>query len=191
MRQINALRYLDDPENNSGNWRLKGDTVVRWSVAQGGTYAELKREWAPFDRIQSPDIVTREAVAGLMQRAHASGVRGFTVANNKAEGCAPLTMRAVAESICAMEKRRGTQRLKPHPCAVSQDKAPKLRSRRSPHRKGSFSGFRVLGFGFRGGCAADHPGNEFFAGLAAEKGLHAVVSENRTRKHDAAETERT
>ena len=104
MRQINALRYLDDPENNSGNWRLKGDTVVCWSVAQGGTYAELKREWAPFDRIQSPDIVTREAVAGLMQRAHASGVRGFTVANNKAEGCAPLTMRAVAESICAMEK---------------------------------------------------------------------------------------
>lgn len=104
MRQINALRYLDDPENNSGNWRLKGDTVVRWSVAQGGTYAELKCEWAPFDRIQSPDIVTREAVAGLMQRAHASGVRGFTVANNKAEGCAPLTMRAVAESICAMEK---------------------------------------------------------------------------------------
>lgn len=113
MRQINALRYLDAPDVESGSWALKGDAIVRWSLAQGGSFAELKRDWAPFARLQQPDLVTREAVAWLMSLAHHSGVRGFAVANNKAEGCSPLTMRAIAESIEAIEmdkRARGVRR---------------------------------------------------------------------------------
>ncbi len=105
MRQINALRYLDAPDVETGSWKLKGDAIVRWSLADGGTFAGLKQDWAPFSAIQEADIVTREAVAWLMELAHQSGVRGFAVANNKAEGCSPLTMRAIAESIEALERQ--------------------------------------------------------------------------------------
>ena len=59
----------------------------------------LKRDWAPFNRIQQEDIVAREGIVWLLKLAKASGVRAFVVANNKAEGCAPLTMRAIAESL--------------------------------------------------------------------------------------------
>ena len=108
MRQINALRYLDAPDVETGPWKLKGDAIVRWSLADGGTFAGLKQDWAPFSAIQEADIVTREAVAWLMEQAHQSGVRGFAVANNKAEGCSPLTMRAIAESIEALERQKRT-----------------------------------------------------------------------------------
>ena len=110
MRQINALRYLDAPDVETGPWRLKGDAIVRWSLADGGTFSGLKQDWAPYSAIQAADIVTREAVAWLMEQAHQSGVRGFAVANNKAEGCSPLTMRAIAESIEAMERDRRQKR---------------------------------------------------------------------------------
>ena len=99
MRQIEMLRYFDAPDKRIGRWTAAGDIVVRWSLSSHGTYRGLKEDWMPFDRIRAADIVTREGVAWLMQLAARSGVRGFAVANNKAEGCAPLTMRAVAESV--------------------------------------------------------------------------------------------
>lgn len=98
-RQIEMLRYFDAPECPVGPWKAQGDIVVRWSLSRGKTYKGLKEAFKPFDRIQIPDIVTREGIAWLMQLAVKSGVRGFTVANNKAEGSAPLTMRAIAERI--------------------------------------------------------------------------------------------
>lgn len=98
-RQIEMLRYFDAPDCSIGPWNAKGDIVVRWSLSRGKTYRTLREAFKPFDRIQIPDIVTREAVAWLMKLAVKSGVRGFAVANNKAEGCAPLTMRAIAERI--------------------------------------------------------------------------------------------
>lgn len=98
-RQIEMLRYFDAPDVAIGPWVAKGDIVVRWSLSRGKTYRTLNEAFKPFDRIHIPDIVTREAVAWLMKQAVKSGVRGFAVANNKAEGCAPLTMRAIAERI--------------------------------------------------------------------------------------------
>ena len=106
MRQINALKYLDAPDVESGPWQLKGDAVVRWSLADGGTFDGLKRDWSPFSALQEPNLVNREAIAWLMDLAHQSGVRGFAVANNKAEGCSPLTMRAIAESIEMLDRQR-------------------------------------------------------------------------------------
>lgn len=54
MRQINALRYLDDPENNSGNWRLKGDTVVRWSVRRAAPMRNLSASGRPLTGFRVP-----------------------------------------------------------------------------------------------------------------------------------------
>lgn len=99
MRQTDMLRLFDAPGVEVGPWQAAGDIVIRWSLAAGGTYSGLKRDWAPFNRIQQEDIVAREGIVWLLKLAKASGVRAFVVANNKAEGCAPLTMRAIAESL--------------------------------------------------------------------------------------------
>lgn len=110
MRQTEMLRYLDAPEVESGPWRLKGDIVIRWSLAANGTYQGLKRDWQPFDAIREPDVVTREGIVWLLALAQKSGVRAFAVANNKAEGCAPLTMRAIAESLTGYDVAREEER---------------------------------------------------------------------------------
>ncbi len=100
QRQIAALRALDAAGESEEGWLPEGDIVVRWSLSTAsGTYRQLKADWAPFDRIQSRDAVTRAGLAWLAARAVAAGKRFFAVANNKAEGSAPITMRELAEMI--------------------------------------------------------------------------------------------
>ena len=99
MRQTEMVHYLDAPDVDSGPWKLRGDIVIRWSLAANGTYQGLRRQWHPFNVLQEPDLVTREGIVWLLSLAAKSGVKAYAVANNKAEGCAPLTMRAIAESL--------------------------------------------------------------------------------------------
>lgn len=105
MRQTQALRLMDAPDVESGTWDPKGDIIVRWSLSRfDGDYRRMKKEWTPFDVLREPDIVTRSGIEWLMHQAVRSGQRMFVVANNKAEGSAPLTMRALAENY--MEHKR-------------------------------------------------------------------------------------
>lgn len=99
MRQTEMVHYLDAPDVDGGPWKLRGDIVIRWSLAANGTYQSLRRQWHPFNVLQEPDLVTREGIVWLLSLAAKSGVKAYAVANNKAEGCAPLTMRAIAESL--------------------------------------------------------------------------------------------
>jgi uncharacterized protein YecE (DUF72 family) len=73
--------------------------VVRLMVPPRKKYEVLKREWAPFDRIRVPDPAMRADVTELLARAGSMGSEVFVIANNKAEGCAPLTVRALAEAL--------------------------------------------------------------------------------------------
>lgn len=99
MRQTEALRMMDAPDVQEGVWDPKGDVIVRWSLSRfDGEYRRMKKEWAPFDALREPDIVTRSGIEWLMHQAVRTGQRMFVVANNKAEGSAPLTMRALAEN---------------------------------------------------------------------------------------------
>lgn len=112
LAQMDALRLLDDPDNDSVHWRLHGDLICRWSIAQGGIFEDLKRDWKPYNKMQQPDIVVREGIALLVEKAVKSGVRSFITANNKAEGCAPLTMQSLAERIeerLSHERRKAAQ----------------------------------------------------------------------------------
>lgn len=113
-RQILALRFYETgvrSEAPGGDWRLTGPLVVRWSLAAHSFYDTLKTRWAPYDRIQAADPATRALLAALIERAAANGVEAYAVANNKAEGSAPLTMRAIAEGVVRLdEKRRGLTR---------------------------------------------------------------------------------
>ena len=84
------------PEANA-TWRLTGPLVVRWSLAAHQFYDTARRDWAPFDAIRAVDPATRALIASLVARAARSQVESFVAVNNKAEGCAPLTVRGIAE----------------------------------------------------------------------------------------------
>lgn len=88
-----------------------GPLVARWNLHAGYVYEEAKARYAPFDRLVEEDLDTRATLAGLVLAALAADEPAFVTANNKAEGCAPLTMVKLAEAIVA---RRGAQRSAAH-----------------------------------------------------------------------------
>jgi len=78
-----------------------GPLVVRWNLHQGFAYEEAKARYAPFTRLVDEDIPNRVSLARLCLDAAGRGQPAFVIANNKAEGCAPLTLFKLAEQIVA------------------------------------------------------------------------------------------
>ncbi|MEN0021548.1 MAG: DUF72 domain-containing protein, partial [Planctomycetota bacterium] len=58
-----------------------------------------KARYQPFNRIVDRDAATRSAAASLMRAAARQSVDGFVIANNKAEGSAPLTAIELAKAL--------------------------------------------------------------------------------------------
>lgn len=100
-RQSAALRAMDAVENEGDDWRMKGPLVVRWSLAAGLRYEDARARYAPFDRLVDPDIPTRGTLAHLIHVAIKSEQPSFVIANNKAEGSAPLTLIELAKAVTA------------------------------------------------------------------------------------------
>ena len=98
-RQSAALRAMDALDDEGDDWRLKGPLVVRWTLAGGMRYEEARTRYAPFDRLVDPDIPTRGTLAHLIHVAIKSNQPSFIVANNKAEGSAPLTLIELAKAV--------------------------------------------------------------------------------------------
>ena len=98
-RQAAALRAMDAAEGDGDDWRLKGPLVVRWNLRAGLRYEEAKNRYAPFDRLLDPDLTTRGTLAHLAHVAIRSHQPAFIIANNKAEGSAPLTCIELARAI--------------------------------------------------------------------------------------------
>ena len=74
-----------------------GPLVIRWNLNAGLGYEEAKVRHAPFDRLVDEDLSTRTSLARLLA-AHASGGHEtFVIAQNGAEGSAPLTVSKLAE----------------------------------------------------------------------------------------------
>ena len=82
-------------------WREAGNLplVIRWSLHSGFKYEEAKERYAPFNALVDEDPQGRAQVAALILEAAASHQQSFVVANNKAEGSAPLTIRKLSELI--------------------------------------------------------------------------------------------
>ncbi|HXO42312.1 MAG TPA: DUF72 domain-containing protein [Thermoanaerobaculia bacterium] len=76
-------------------------TVGRWLLGSGASYEAASKRFAPFDRLVAPDPVARRALAGLAREALAAGRRVLLTVNNNAEGCAPLSIVALAEELAA------------------------------------------------------------------------------------------
>ena len=101
IRQTAALRFFEDPEAEGENWTMKGPLVVRWSLNPVQRHGVAKMTYSPFNRIVHPDPATRAGLVQLIDVAQKSGQAGFVIANNKAEGCAPLTMIDLAKDVVA------------------------------------------------------------------------------------------
>ena len=82
-----------------------GPLVVRWNLnPREPDYDAAKARYAPFDRLVDEDESTRESIARLVAAPLAVGEPAFVIANNKAEGSAPLTLEKLATSIAATRK---------------------------------------------------------------------------------------
>jgi uncharacterized protein YecE (DUF72 family) len=76
--------------------------LVRWNLNPREEYEAAKARYAPFDRLVDEDVTTRESIARLVGAALRAGEPAYVIANNKAEGSAPLTLTRLAGSIAAV-----------------------------------------------------------------------------------------
>jgi len=75
--------------------------LVRWMLRAGETYEGAKARFQPFAAMAAPDRPVREAIAAVCRAAADAGRETIVIANNKAEGSAPLTIHALARAIVA------------------------------------------------------------------------------------------
>lgn len=88
---------------------LSGTVVIRWMLNPQQDYEAARERYFPFDRIVDPDPANRAAVATLLARVLGRGNEAIVIANNKAEGCAPLTLFGLAREL----ERRAREPLPP------------------------------------------------------------------------------
>ena len=79
-----------------------GDLVCRWNLQRGQRYAQARDRWAPFDRLQAPDVETRQALARAIVGTLSAGHQVFVTINNKAEGSAPASVLELARAMATM-----------------------------------------------------------------------------------------
>lgn len=73
--------------------------VMRWMLHTGLKYEAAKDRYEPFDRVVDEDAKTRECIAVAVLDALVAERPAFVIANNKAEGSAPLSMFRLADRI--------------------------------------------------------------------------------------------
>lgn len=76
--------------------------VMRLMLPPFARYEDKKVAFAPFDRIAAPQPEMRDDVLAILAAAEEAGCEdAFVLVNNKAEGSAPLTVRALASRLAA------------------------------------------------------------------------------------------
>ncbi len=83
-----------------------GPLIVRWNLQAGYNYEEAKARFTPFDQLVDEDSATRDSIAQLCMATLAAGQECTIIANNKAEGSAPLTLVKLAQAIVTAARRR-------------------------------------------------------------------------------------
>ena len=73
-----------------------GFTVARALLKPGRRYADAVKQFQPYDRVQEPLPELRRDLVRLVSEAQRRRIEAFILANNRAEGNAPGTIRAVA-----------------------------------------------------------------------------------------------
>jgi uncharacterized protein YecE (DUF72 family) len=81
--------------------------VFRWNLRPSLGYEEAREDFRPFNTLKSPDPARRLRLAHLIHRALRAGRKVYVTANNKAEGCAPLSLRALLDQVLAIGLGQG------------------------------------------------------------------------------------
>ena len=79
-----------------------GPLVCRWNlnpVHGPYGYEDAERAYAPYDQVHHPDPETHAALARLIRGVTGRGQNAYVAISNHAEGCAPCTVRTLAESL--------------------------------------------------------------------------------------------
>jgi uncharacterized protein YecE (DUF72 family) len=79
---------------------LDGPLVLRWLLARHHSYETALAAYHPFHELREPDPATRSQVVRLVREALRRDVPVWVIANNKAEGSAPLTLIELARALC-------------------------------------------------------------------------------------------
>jgi uncharacterized protein YecE (DUF72 family) len=100
FNQWTAMPTIREQLRVAGAPSAGGFVVARLMLPRFMRYASKRAEYAPFDRIVSEDREMRDDVMRLLRAAAAAGCKDvFVLVNNKAEGSAPLTVRAIAHRV--------------------------------------------------------------------------------------------
>ena len=83
--------------------------VVRWMQARHLSYQAAKQKYAPFNRIVDADPMSRRAIAELCLDGSVRQQPTYVIVNNKAEGCAPLSIVQLARQIVETESDAGAR----------------------------------------------------------------------------------
>ncbi len=97
----NYVTAMPMPEEQTASVPVESASfaVIRLLLAPGTRYNDRREEFAPFDKLVAPDLEMRRQVVSLARAAVSLGREVFVLVNNKAEGCSPLTIRALAEML--------------------------------------------------------------------------------------------
>lgn len=74
-------------------------SVVRILVPPGMPYESAVEYFRPYDRVKAPREDMRRDLVTLIRSIAAAGSDDYVLVNNRAEGCAPLTIRALAREL--------------------------------------------------------------------------------------------
>ncbi len=73
-------------------------TVVRALLRQGRSYEEAVAQFSPYDRVVDPNPKARESLRSLIRRMREERRAAYIFVNNRFEGNAPETIRAVVDA---------------------------------------------------------------------------------------------
>ncbi len=73
-------------------------TVTRALLSYGRSYEQAVKTFEPYERVQEPNEAARGAMKELIERARRKKQLAFLFVNNRLEGNAPETIRAVVDS---------------------------------------------------------------------------------------------
>ena len=73
--------------------------LARILVPPGVPYARAVERFRPYDRVLAPREDMRRDLVRLIRNITEAGADAFVLVNNRAEGCAPLTIRALAHEL--------------------------------------------------------------------------------------------
>jgi uncharacterized protein YecE (DUF72 family) len=90
---------VEDQRHIAGRLDPKGTIVVRWMLHPGLAYERAVARYEPFSRLVDEDPDSRTALAEMCVQEALRGRDVLVIANNKAEGSAPLTVCKLARAI--------------------------------------------------------------------------------------------